>query len=272
MSKQNVNSNIFDIKQGLEHYIPSLLDLIEGDIRWTSLQKILHSRFSEYADRHDKGERFELRLTIYSLTISAAKGNNEHIQFLSFIDNVFKRLTTCLTATERNYIKTNISNLIEFDNKFLNYLGELCVLNCLVTSGLYKLDKTEFRLKSKGKGIDFRMVNIQNQNYFLVEVLNIELPDNKVINHSVLQEFLSRKFQDKLEDTDKSGILDYTIIPVIWGGRDNVNNILKVKDFYEQTNFSMNRIQTPLVYMLLKSGDRFFNKFGSILNCLTIDI
>jgi len=267
----NIDKTTFDIKLRLEYYIPSLLQLIEGDIRWTSLKKILDKRFNEYTERYNNGERFELRMTLYSLCVSAAKGNIEHIQFLSFIDNVFKSLATCLNSSEKGFIKTNIANLLEYEDGFLNYLGELCVLNCLMTSGLYRLDKTEHRLEKGTKGIDFKLSNSKTNESFLIEVVNIELREDKMTEFDLIQKFLTGKLQDKLEDTGKSGITKYTLVPVIWGGRDNVNNILKVKDFYEKTNFTLDRVQTPRVYMQLKAGDKTLNRFGSILKCLNAD-
>ena len=87
-------------------------------------------------------------------------------------------------------------------------------------------------------------------------------------DHNLIQKFLTSKIQEKLNITDESGITEYTLIPVIWGGRDNVNNILKVKDFYEKTNFSIDRVETPRVYMQLKVEDKTINRFGCILKCL----
>jgi len=257
-----------DIKAGLSYYLPSLLQLIEGDIRWKSLNKIFNERFKSYSERYEQGERFPLRMTLYSLVSSAENGNQEHIQVLSFIDNVFKSLAKTMTSKEKLLIKTNIANLLEYDHGFLHFLGELCVLNCLLASGICRLEKTEYRLNQNTKGIDFKILNTDTAESFLVEIVNIELRDDKMVNHSLIQKFLSGKFQEKLQDTDKSGILDYTLVPVLWGGKDNLTNILKVKEFYEKTNFKMDRVQIPLVYMQLASDTAIFNKFGSILNCL----
>lgn len=267
----NIDKTTFDIKVGLEYYIPSLLQLIQGDIRWKRLNEILDSRFNEYTEKNNSGERFELRMSLYSLCVSAAKGNSEHIQFLSFIDNVFKSLTTWLNDREKEHIKTNISNLLEYDEKFLNYLGELCALNCIMASKLYSLEKSEFTLTQGGVGIDFKFQNIETKKDVLVEVRNLELRADKLANNELIHKYLSSIFQKKLEDTDKSGITDYTLLPVLWGGKDYVNNILRVKKFYEDTNFAMDRVQTPLVYMQLKDGNKTYNKFGSILNCLNVD-
>jgi hypothetical protein len=102
----------------------------------------------------------------------------------------------------------------------------------------------------------------------LIEVVNVELREDKMTDHSLIKKFLSSKFKEKLADKDKSGITDYILVPVIWGGKDNINNILKVKDFYEKTNFSIERVQIPMVYMQLTDGDKTLNRFGSVLKCL----
>jgi hypothetical protein len=270
LTKENldIDKTTFEIKLGLELYIPSLLELINGNIRWKSLKKILENKFNEEKERYNNEERFELRVTLYSICALAAKGNPESKQFLFFIDNVFKSLATCLSDSEKNLIKENISNLLEYRDGFLNYLGELCVLNSLMSSGLYRLEKTEYRLEKDRKGIDFKITNIESNQSYLIEVVNIELREDKMTDHNLIQKSLTSKIQEKLNLTDESGITQYTLIPVIWGGRDNVDNILKVKDFYEKTNFSIDRVQTPRVYMQLKVEEKTINRFGSILKCL----
>lgn len=261
----------FNIKKGIEFYIPSLLTLIEGDIRWASLTKILENRHQDYTERFNNGEVISLRISLYSLVASAQRGNSEHIQLLSFIDNVFKSLSNLLSSDEKLLIKNNIANLLEYDEAFLNYLGELCVLNCLLASGICRLEATEYKLNQGSKSIDFKLLNKETKESLLVEVVNIELKDDKMVNHSSIQKFLEGKYKSKLTDTDKSGILDYTLAPVLWGGRDNLSNILKVKEFYEMSSFRMDRVQTPLVYMQLSDGNTVFNKFGSILNSLRLN-
>ncbi len=268
---KNNNKTSFDIKAGLEFYTPSLLELISGDIRWNSLTKILEDRFHNYAQRHNLGERFHLRTTLYSIASSADKGDEANIQFLSFIDNVFKSLIIVLNENEKQLIKKNIADLLEYDEKFLNYLGELCVLNSIMVTGHYSLEKTEYRVKPNGKAIDFLFKNKQTEEDLLVEVVNIELRADKLLDHDITTKFLTSKLQDKLDETDKSGLINYVLVPVLWGGTDNVNNTLKVKEFYEQTRFHIDRVATPRVYMQLNRGQATYNKFGSILNCLTID-
>lgn len=268
---KNKEKTSFDIKAGLEFYLPSVLKLIAGDIRWTSLTKIFEDRFNDYAERYNNGERFDLRATLYSISVSAANGVETNIQFLSFIDNVFKNLVTILTENEKQHIKTNVTNLLQYDEGFLNYLGELCVLNCIMASGEYSLEKTEYKIKPDGKGIDFYFKNKKTQQDFFVEVVNIELRTDKLTDDDITTKFLTSKLQDKIADTDKSGITNYVLVPVFWGGRDDVSNTLKVKDFYERTGFNIDRVEIPRVYMQLKSAQTTYNKFGSLLKCMTLD-
>jgi hypothetical protein len=269
----NINNEktYFDLKAGLEFYIPSIFKLISGDIRWKSLIKIFEDRFHKYDEKQKLGERVELRSTLYSISVSAANGVETNIQFLSFIDKTFKSLAQILTDKEKKLIKTNIANLLEYENGFLNYLGELCVLNSIMVSGQYSLEATEYRVKTNGKGIDFQFKNKKTDELFLVEVVNIELNSDKLFSHDIIDKFLSGKLQEKLKDTDKSGVTDYKLIPVFWGGKDNVVNTIKMKIFYEQTDFKMDRVEIPRVYMQLKGKKTTYNKFGSILNCLTLD-
>jgi hypothetical protein len=258
-----------DLKSKIELYLPSLIQLIEGDLkkkRWKRLTEIFENQFNKLNEQYKKDEKFPLvKLSLYSTITGALNGERQNIQFLDYINNVFKNLNSILDKDEKILIKETLSNLLEFEKGFLNYLGELSVLDNLISTGLYKLDKTEYRIKENGKGIDFRFLNIQKSKYILVEVINIELKDNKISSTELMYQFLSNKLNDKLNDTDKSEILNYTLIPVIWG---SLENILKVREFYKLTNFKIKRVEIPRVYIpfnVPNNPKKFVNKFGSIL-------
>lgn len=195
-------------------------------------------------------------------------GQKPNIQFLSFINNVCRELTQNLTTDERTLIKQNISNLLEYGENFLNYLGEICVLNCFMKTGLYSLDRVEHGTKT-GKKIDFVFnEKVAGRKHF-IEVVNIEIPTEKLSNDQALERHLTTKLTNKLEDTDKSGVTEYTLIPVLWG-ENSSDTVLAVRDFYRRTNFSIPRVWTPLVYTQLKSDGSTYNKFGDLFACDTI--
>ena len=260
----------FDVRVGLEHYFPSLSNLIVGDIRWTSLNKIFNQRFEAECKRWERGETFEKRISIFDVSVSAVNGNDEHKELRLFIDNVFKSLSLLLTLQEKQKIKKNIANLLQYDHEFLNYFGELCVLNCLMKGNLYRLVNTEYKKNKNGKGIDFHLQEIDTSNNIFVEVVNIELRADKLIDFDTTRKFLSRKLTAKLVDTDKSGMTDYHLIPVVWGGKEDLENINKLKNFIEQTDFKLDRVTDPMVYQILEKGGNSFSKFDFIRTCQII--
>lgn len=264
-----------NLQSKLQEYLPSLFQLIEGDIRWVSLNNIFNEKFNALNEKYKRDEKFPLiRLTLYSIIIGALKGDKNCKWFHRYIDNLFKDINHSLGTEEKLLIKQNISNLLEFGNGFLNYLGELSVLNYYLKTGIYKLIDTEVRKNNitkgnkKGKGIDFKFYDKKINKDILIEVVNIELNDDKMLNYQTIYKFLSCKLKDKLADTDKSGILDYVLIPVIWGSRTgSLNNILKVKEFYEVTNFKIERVKSPMTYIpfIVNGNDNDVkNKFESI--------
>lgn len=259
----------YDIENNLRLYIPSLFKLIEANIRWSGLTKIFNRNFDAHKAQYDNGKNSAIRHTLYSIINLALKGEEHEIQLLSYIDNVFKDLYNLLNVNERIFIKTNIANLLEFNPDSIHFLGELSVLNCLMKTGVYKFVRTEYSLTKDGKSIDFKLYDINEKRNILIEVVNIELRNDMMLNHCTIHQFLSKKLNDKLEDTDKSGIHDYTLIPVLWGNdKGSLDNILRVKEFYEATKFTIERVELPMVYMLVYINGKPENRFCSILNIL----
>ena len=103
-----------------------------------------------------------------------------------------------------------------------------------------------------------------------VEVVNTELRADKLIDFATTRKFLCGKLTAKLVDTDKSGMTAYYLIPVIWGGKEGLENINKLKYFIEQTDFKIDRVMDPMVYQILEKGGNSFSKFDFIRTCQTL--
>ncbi len=265
------NKNEFDIKKGFEVYLPNLFKLIEGDISWRSITNNFNKEYRRNTEKYNKGEKVELRINIYSIIISAEKKELNGINFLFFINNLLLDLSACLNKAEKRRIVTNIRNMLYFHMDFLHYLGELALLNCFMQTGKYELVETEYT-ENKKTSIDFKFNNKKNGESILIEVVNFELSDKITFDNKEIRKFLESKLTQKLINTDKGGIINYTLVPILWGGRNSIDNIIRVKKFYEETNFSMERVEIPIVYFPYTINDQTFYKFGSIINIFKHDI
>jgi len=258
----------FDVKLGLKHYLPSLIDLIQGEFAWSSLNKLWNKQHIENLKKFEGEGSLTLRVTLLSLTALADKIKDENsIRFLNFMDSVFKNLAIHLDFEERKIIKSNLFDLLIYYNDFLNYLGEFFVLNCLLTTGAYKLIKSECNLKKGKVSIDFNLLHLKSNKNVYIEVINIEITEKHLTDNLTLEKHLRGKLESKLIAKDKSG-LDYTLIPVLWTvSTENNENLFKTISFFEETKFSIDRVHVPYVYHRFNYNDEPIERFSSILEC-----
>lgn len=261
-----------ELEKNLRVYLPSLFQLIEGNFsrkEWKAINKKFEGKFSELKLKYENGDRPKPKLNIYTLLSSWLNQEMHGIVFRNYLDNLIKDLTILLNTQEKQAIKKkNLFNLLLFEKDFLNYVGELSVLNNLMSTGVYRLLAIEFTVKKGGKGIDFRLLNVNENKEVLVEVVNIELTDTNSSSNEKIELLLLSKLNGKLSDKDKSGILDYKLIPVLW--YEKVDNVKRVKEFYETQEFHIERCETPRAYVWFRINQKkFINKFGAINTVLS---
>jgi hypothetical protein len=251
----------FNVRAGIEHYMPSLLNLVEGDFSWNELSKLQNRQFKKYVERLNKSGTFKNRLSLFEVVVTASKGNADNRIFANTLNILFTRLGNALDANQKKMLRGNLYDLIRYSTDFLNYVGEFMILDVLIKSG-YKFIHSEFGIKKGLTTIDFKMLNKRTEMYEYFEVFNLEMNSKHLINNEVTERFLRGKFEKKLTDKDKSGLL-YALNPVIW--IEDTENTLKLKAFYKETHFKMERVSTPFILSRFDHGGVTYESFSSIL-------
>ncbi len=87
------------------------------------------------------------------------------------------------------------------DRKYLNFLGELCVLNNVKRKTSLKLAGVEvpvMRNMPNDPNIDFKFLNTTNSTHFMAKIVNIQLNEMESLSDERVNNLLHQKIQGKL--------------------------------------------------------------------------
>ena len=258
------------VKINLAFFVPSLIEFIGAmDFPWDRIDLLFSQKLEERkktfnedlikataAGQETNENDFSIIVesTIYDMIVLAKKGNPTANGYLDFLKKLFEELTDNLTAHEKVLVRSNVKSMLtSFDMKYLNFLGEIAVLNNLIKSKIYRLETIEEKL-SNGKAIDFKLRMTESETTHLIEVLNIHLDFKKIDPNPVLiEKFLRDRIAAKILDKTKN-LLVYPgliLIPVLWGE----SKALKIyNDFYKRTPLKIVNTIEPCGYLTYPDG------------------
>lgn len=249
-------------------YLPSLMEVI-GDMHldWDNIDKMFLDKYQQRVKLANGGILENVSACVYDIIVEAKKENRSAIIYLNFLNRLFSELSVNISDKERQLIKTNIRNfLTRLDKDYLNYVGEIAVLNNLLNSKLYTLDKVEKKLPN-GKSIDFTMKRVSNNSTFLLEIDNIHLKSDKIENDAYkIKSFFNYRYKQKLDEkkVNLNKNIDLTVVHVLWGGWKD----LKIySDYFKNNKNQTDNILEPVAYLSFSNDEGFFaNRFGNISN------
>lgn len=239
------------VEQNLRAYIPGIVELINGcDFPWSSI----NSKFNRALDsriNNSKDEFIIVEASIYDVIIAVISGKSEYVGLLIYFNRLFDDLNQNLSINERILVISGVKNLLlTFNKNYLNFIGELSVLNQLKKSGNFNLIKYEHELPN-GKSIDFDLEIINPNMRILIEVMNIHINNIRVVNDdNEIQSFFVKRIKDKIKSKKKGLLEDVNIhfLPIVWGALDQ----LKIYQFFFNNNsLNLNLVYEPLSYVSL---------------------
>lgn len=250
------------VKENIKLYLPAIIKIVGDDFDWDRIDKLFTGEINKRIEKA-KEETLIIDVTIYDIIIEVKKGNKEAKRFLSFFQRLLEELSINLSLVELKLIKKNIRDfLTRFDQKYLDYVGELAVINNLIKSKTYRLENIETKLIS-GKSIDFEIKNIENGQPYFVEVTNIHLVHEKVENDDEkIEAFLNHRLTSKINS--KMSDINFYLIPVLWGGwRD----IKIYSDYFMRNKMHISSVLEPLAYVTFydpKKETFYLHRFTSV--------
>jgi len=267
-----------DIKPHFDYYIPSFLSIFQPSKR--QIKKIEE----RYNERHKIESNvikstgvFESETTIFDLFWQAKEDEKGSIAFLEFIEAICASLINKLEPELlRQLKKTCFNAVINFDNQESRYLcsiGELALLEKLLSSDKIKLVKVEYEL-SNGKSFDFAIIN--RLKISLIEVTNIFLDAELLKSEEEFQSFLNYRFvtklADKFNDIPEKEKYSFGLLPLLWGEIPELVKYYKyISNFKAPKNivlplmtiFPFINTETEAIRYFLLRIDEFLKKIGT---------
>ncbi len=253
------------VKESIRLYLPAITDIVgDIDFGWERIDKLFSDELIKRTAKA-KGGTIMIVATIYDLIVEVKKQNLEAIRFLSFFQRLLEELSINLTSKEKKIIKKNVRDfLTRFDLKYLDYVGELAVINNLIKSKIYRLENVETKLAS-GKSIDFKIKKNENGQSYFVEVTNIHLDSNKVENDDEkIETFLNHRLAKKIES--KRSDTNFFLVPVLWGGWQDIKIY---SDYFKRNKMHLTNVLEPVAYATFtdpKNETFYFHRFGNVSN------
>jgi hypothetical protein len=255
------------VKENIKFYLPAITDIIgDTDFGWERIDKLFSDELVKRTVKANKnGGTYKVEATIYDIIIEVKKGNIEAMRFLSFFKRLLEELADNLTSEEKKSIKKNIRDfLTRFNVKYLDYVGELAVINNLIKSKIYRLESVETKLSSE-KHIDFKIRKIEDGKIYLVEVVSIHLDSNKVEDdEEKIKAFLNYRLAKKIES--KKSDTNFFLVPVLWGRWQDINIY---SDYFKKNKMHLINVLEPVAYITFtdpKNEIFYFHRFGNVSN------
>lgn len=260
--------NRFDIRGRLKEYFPIFFELLgDNNLDWKTIEKRFIVKLDEHKKKYDlTGEPIRIEASLYHVITASREGKDGAAQLIDFITNIFQNLVLRLDAQEKRLIKKNLFDLLtNIDKKYLNFLGELGVLNYVKQNPKLTLIKTEYPLDPKNKNgikIDFVFFDPKSNLDILLEVVNIHISEHQVETDEKIEILLDQKINSKLRRKGIMTIPNFYLIPVIWGLVDDIRRVIKYYEIFKP-KFRNTTIPLCLVTFKDQNGDRV-HKFGPI--------
>jgi len=252
------------VKENIRFYLPAIKNIVGEDFNWELIDKLFTDELTKRTEKANGGT-LVIEATIYDIIIEVKRRNLQAMRFLSFFQRLLEELSINLTIEEQKLIKKNVRDfLTRFNLKYLDYVGELAVINNLVKSKIYRLENVEAKLTNE-KSIDFKIRKVEDGKLHLVEVVNIHLDSSKVeSDDEKIRKFLNHRLRNKIES--KKSEINFFLVPVLWGGWQDIK---VYSEYFKKNKMHLTNVLEPVAFATFtdpKNEIFYFHRFGNVSN------
>lgn len=262
----------FNLKHFLEINLPIIFELLVGNelsnSQWQNLSRKFNLKHQKRIAEYNANNNYLLvERNLYDLILSSLKGELQSSMFFSFIKKVLEELTDNLSIDERKKLRKTIFDfLVSFDAKYYNYLGELLVLNNLLSNPDYELLDIEVEIINN-KSADFLIGKKNSNETHLVEVVSIHIGDEHNDLEKAIQKKLSKKVLSKTDGIKSHR--PFILIPVVWASYKNLRRIEKW--YTERSNSPYPNVKELTAFaMFTYDNNKTFYRYGNISTLFNI--
>lgn len=257
-----------DLKGKLEIRFPILFKVLgKNKLDWKSITRTFVKRHKKYNKRFEQTGKYSIvEASFYDIIVASMKGEQSALRLLDYIQKLFEELDEILSDEERKEIVDNLYGFLSnIDLKYLNFLGELSVLNLYKRRSGYKLLATEEALSHtdiKGTKIDFTFLDPLDGKKKWIEVVNIHLNEKNTISDDTIERLLTQKIEEKITITKIKANPHVYLVPVVWGQYKEIKPVI---DYLELNSYSFFNTIIPVCFITFtdKQGNRR-HRFGTL--------
>ena len=267
------NSNKFDIvfpwekdiRPYFNYYISSFLNIFQPSKKQIrKVEESYNKRYQIESNIIKTNGVFESETTMFDLFWQAKENETGAIAFLKFIEDICASLINKLAPELLKQLRSTCFNVvINFDNqqsRYLCFIGELALLDKILSSDKNKLIKIEYELPN-GKSFDFAIRN--NSKISLIEVTNIfletELFKCEEDFHSFANHRFVNKLADKLNNIPEEEKYSFGLLPLFWGKIPELRKYYKYINNYKAPKDIVLPMMTIFPYENTETGEIIYN-------------
>ena len=141
--------------------------------------------------------------------------------------------------------------MTEVDKNYLNFIGELTVLNEILKAKKYELKNVEEKIKSnRNASADFLFLDKATSLELLIEVVNIHLESWELKDEELVFNHITSKVTEKIKNKFTGAARPFCLQPVIW--TKNIDDIHFLKKLYCKKVTLTENVNSPYVYYSLR--------------------
>jgi hypothetical protein len=253
--------------------LPGLIELtaVDPDFPWGRIDRLFRETWDNKV-AEASGETFQTEATFFFMLLAALKGESLALGYVDYLNRMCRELASQLSTSQKKMLSTPVKNLLRTPNlDFLNFAGELSTLNNLLKSNAYELEKVESPL-GNSNSIDFRLKNRSTRIPILVEVVNIQVDDEKVEDDpEKIHTFFAGRLLKKIEKKEKelAGTTDFWLVAVLWA---SWNSLDIYRRHFLSRSLNIARTIEPLAYLQHSDGRGYYmHQFGRVSTLRIVD-
>lgn len=256
-----------DLEKIIKEHVFSLYNLIsqtENEFSWNSVNKSLTKHLKKANEISLKKGTFLKDANLFSLLIEKLYGEGKGNAMLDFYEQLFYDLDQNLELNEKKLLHNSIKNILTNNDKnYIDFIGELATLNAIIRTRKYHLKGIEqIIIDGKNTTADFLLIQKDNNFEIYLEVLNIHLYEKDFQDYSEIQYHLNSKYEIKKRDKILTRDKIILIQPVFWTKSEE--QLKQLYQFYNNSNYFIDNIQTPLAYSSWVVNGKYEHRFESI--------
>lgn len=253
--------------------LPGLLELtaVDPDFPWDSIDRTFAETWAKKV-AESGGETFRVEASFFFMLLAALKDDSLAIGYVDYLNRTCQELSDHLTTEQKKMLGGILKKILKTPNlNFLNFVGELATLNNLLKSNNYELQRIESPLNNDNS-IDFRIKDLKTGNPILVEVLNMQVNDDKVeADPKAIEAFFTRRLVKKIaaKEEELAGTIDFWVVAVVWGGWRSIEIY---RNHFREHQLPLKRTIEPLAYLQHSDGRGYYmHQFGRISTMRIVD-